>query len=252
VPDQWTPMLVGLVGVCVLLFGFSKTAMPVAAVLAGPLLVATLGVPGATGFAVPLLIFGDLFALGYFRQHADWKALRRMIPGVLLGFALTAALFTMLDARTLGRIIGFLILTSAALEVWRQRVDKGGGSVLPGAQSRIAVVFFGTLAGMTTMAANAGGAAMTLYLVKLRMSMRAFMGTSAWFFFILNSLKVPIVLAVGFVDRETLAADLFFAPMIVAGAFIGIYTFNRMNPKVFIDIALALSAVVACWLIVHG
>ena len=42
------------------------------------------------------------------------------------------------------------------------------------------VTYLGAIHGM---AANAGGTAMTLYLVKMRVSMLAFMGTSAWFFF---------------------------------------------------------------------
>jgi len=118
--------------------------------------------------------------------------------------------------------------------------------------NKAAIVFFGTLAGMTTMAANAGGTAMTLYLVKMRVSMLAFMGTATWFFFIINLLKVPIIGGLGFITRETLMADLFFAPLIVIGAFIGIFTFRRMNERLFVSIALSLSTVAALWLIIHG
>lgn len=251
-PEVWTPVLIGLVGLSVLLYGFSKTAMPVAGVLAGPILAATLGATTATGFAVPLLILGDLFGLLYFRADADWRVMRRLVPGVLLGFAITAILFKFIDVHSLGRIIGILILASVGLEVWRQRTEEGPAHDLPAMDSKVAIAFFGTLAGMTTMAANAGGAAMTLYLVKMRVTMLAFMGTSTWFFFILNSLKVPIVASLGFMSQETLMAGLWFAPLIVIGALIGIFTFRRMNQKAFVRIALALSAVAAIWLIIHG
>jgi len=120
VPATWTWVIVGLVAVPVLLYGFSKTAMPVAGVLAGPVLAVVLGPTVATGFMVPLLILGDLFGLFYFRQHGDWRLIRRLVPGVLLGFLLTAVLFKLLDTHTLGRIIGLLILASVALEVWRR------------------------------------------------------------------------------------------------------------------------------------
>lgn len=250
-PETWTWLLVGLVSAAVLLYGFSKTAMPVAGVLAGPVLAVVLGPTVATGFMVPLLILGDLFGLFYFRQHADWRLIRRLIPGVLLGFLVTAILFKLVDVHTLGRIIGVLILASVVLEIWRQRSEEDTDELEP-MTNKAAIVFFGTLAGMTTMAANAGGAAMTLYLVKMRVSMLAFMGTSTWFFFILNCLKVPIVASLGFITCETLTADLWFAPLIVIGAFVGIYTFRRMNQKAFVAIALALSTVAALWLIVHG
>ena len=118
--------------------------------------------------------------------------------------------------------------------------------------SRAGIAFFGTLAGMTTMAANAGGTAMTLYLVKMRVSMLAFMGTSAWFFFVLNVIKVPIVGGLGFITRETLVADLWLAPVLVLGALAGIALFRRMDERVFTTVALGLSGVAAGWLIVHG
>ena len=97
--------------------------------------------------------------------------------------------------------------------------------------------------------AAAGGAAMTLYLINMRVSMLAFMGTFAWFFFILNFLKVPILLGLGFLTAETLRADLLFIPVVVAGALIGIPVFRRMDERVFTNIALALSAVAATNLI---
>jgi uncharacterized membrane protein YfcA len=247
-PDAWTPTLLAVVGVCVFLYGFSKTAMPVAGVLAGPLLAAALGPTAASGFMVPLLILGDLFALARYRQHADWGLIRRIIPGVLLGFLITGVLFFALSLTALSRVIGALILVSVGLEVWRRRHPAEA----PERPHPATALFFGSLAGMTTMAANAGGTAMTLYLVNMRVSMLAFMGTSAWFFFILNVLKVPIVGSLGFITGDSLIAGLWFAPLILVGALAGIWTFRRMDERVFTGVALGLSALASLWLIVHG
>ena len=118
--------------------------------------------------------------------------------------------------------------------------------------SRLGIAFFGTLAGMTTMAANAGGAAMTLYLVKMRVPMLSFMGTATWFFFILNLIKVPVVVGLGFLTPATLLADLWLSPLIVVGALLGVVAFRRMNEKVFTYTALVLSGIVAVWLVIHG
>ncbi len=250
-PDSWTPLIIGAVVVGVVLYGFSKTAMPVAGVFAGPLLAAALGVTEAAGLMVPLLVLGDLFGLAYYRQHADWTLLRRLVPGVLAGFVITALLFAFLSTQTLGRIVGLLILGSVLLELWR-RWQERQGAVLGPMTSWTGIAFFGTLAGMTTMAANAGGAAMSLYLVKMRVPMLAFMGTSVWFFTILNAIKVPIVVGLGFLTPETLLADLWLSPLIVLGAFLGVFTFRRMNEKVFTYTALALSGIVSIWLVIHG
>ena len=248
-PDTWTPLLVAVVAGSVFLYGFSKTAMPVAGVLASPILAAALGATTASGFIMPLLILGDLFALARYRQHANWPLMLRLVPGVLVGFAITALLFRFVDTATLGRIIGVLILVSVALEVWRRRTPRVEGD---GPPHRLSVGLFGTLAGMTSMAANAGGTAMTLYLVNMRVSMLAFMGTFAWFFFVLNAIKVPILVGLGFLNTETLVADLWFVPVLVGGALLGYVVFRRMNDRVFTAVALGLSAVASVWLIVHG
>ncbi len=251
-PETWTPLVLVIVITAVFLYGFSKTAMPVAGVLAGPLLAATLGATVASGLMVPLLVLGDLFALARYRQHADWGLIRRLVPGVLLGFAITAVLFRVLPVSVLGRIIGVLILASLALEMWRRRIEGDNHRDLEPMTSKVGIAFFGTLAGMTTMAANAGGTAMTLYLVKMRVSMLAFMGTSAWFFFVLNLIKIPIIGGLGFITRDTLVTDLWLAPVLVVGVFVGIAVFKRMNERVFTAVALGLSGVAALWLIIHG
>lgn len=248
----WTPLVIVVVAAAVLLYGFSKTAMPVAGVLAGPVIAAVLSATTASAFVVPLLIVGDVFALTMYRQHADWGLIRRLIPGVLIGFVITALLFWFVDVRTIGRIIGVLILSSVILEVWRRRSGSFRSTESEAMTNRAAIAFFGTLAGMTSMAANAGGTAMTLYLVKMRVSMLAFMGTSTWFFFVMNLIKVPIVAGLGLLTWHTLLLDLLFLPAVVAGAVLGIFTFRRMNQVVFTNVALALSTIAAVWLIVHG
>ena len=251
-PDTWSFGLIATIGVAVLLYGFSKTAMPAAGVLAGPLLAAVLTPVVASGFVVPLLVLGDLFGLALYRQHADWGLIRRIVPGVLAGFVIVAVLFRILDTITLARIIGVLILITVILEVWRMRRGVQLEEQPAGHTSRLAVGFFGTLAGMTTMGANAGGAAMTLYLVNMRVPMLAFMGTSAWFFFILNVLKIPFVVALGALTWDSLWLNLWFAPLIVIGALVGAWAFRRMHPTFFVYAALTLSGMAAIWLIVKG
>lgn len=253
-PDTWEPLLIVVVTAAVLLYGFSKTAMPVAGVVAGPMLAAALGPTIAAGFAVPLLLLGDLMGLLYFRQHANWPVMLRIVPGVLVGFVITALLFAFASTSVVARVIGVLLLISVGLEIYRrrskidQKLDQGEGAT----PRRLEAGFYGTLTGVTTMAANAGGAAMTLYLVKMRVPMLAFMGTSVWFFFILNLIKVPFIIPLGLITQDSLVANLWFAPVLVIGALIGITTFRRMNQAWFERIALALSALASVWLVIHG
>lgn len=249
-PETWSTWTVAAVVAGVFLYGFSKTGIPGAGSVASPLLALALGPTTASGFVMPLLLVGDLFALARYRQHADWRLILRLVPGVLAGIALTAVLFRVLDVHTLARLVGVLLLASAGLEVWRRRRPRprsdGEG------RHRVAAGFFGVLAGMTTMAANSGGAPMQLYLLNMRVSMLSFMGTFAWFFFLINAIKVPIVVGLGFLDLGTLRADLLFLPAVVAGALVGYATFSRIDERVFTNAALVLSALAAAWLVVHS
>ena len=251
-PEAWSPAVVLSVAIAVFLMGFSKTAMPVSGMLAGPVLAAALTPAVAAGLAVPLLVLADLFGLALYRQHADWSLIRRLIPGVLVGFVFTALLFRFIETGLLSRILGLLILVSVGLEVRRLRGDSRRDAEQAAMSNRVVIAFYGTLAGMTSMAANAGGAAMSVYLVKMRVSMLAFMGTSVWFFFILNVIKVPFVVGLGFIDTESLIANLWFMPALVLGAGLGALVFRGMNPAVFTRIALGLSVVASLWLIVMG
>lgn len=262
--DAWTPLIIGSVAFGVLIYGFSKTAMPVAGMVGSALLAAALGPTIASGFVVPLLIVGDLFALSLYRQHADWQLIRRLVPGVLGGFIITAFMFAYLPTSVLARTLGVLLLITAALEAWRMRsehvaaaeADARGEapSDAPGEvmTNRAQIAFFGTLTGLTTMAANAGGAALTLYLVKMRVPILTFMGTSTWFFFILNVIKVPFVVALGLLTWDSLLASAFFLPALVVGTFIGRWSIKRMNKRTFVWVGLALSSLGALWLIIHG
>jgi uncharacterized membrane protein YfcA len=252
VPETWGPVLLGIVALAILLYGFSKTAMPVAGVVAGPMLAAALGPTVAAGFAVPLLILGDLMGLVYFRQHANWRLMLKIVPGVLVGFVITALLFAFASTTLIARVIGMLLLLSVGLELLRRRTDEVREVESTAGVRRLEVGFYGTLTGVTTMAANSGGAALSLYLIKMRVPMLAFMGTSVWFFFILNLIKLPIIIPLGLITRESLVSNLLFAPLIIVGALIGIATFRRMNQVWFDRIALALSALASLWLVLHG
>ena len=251
-PETWGPVLLGIVALAILLYGFSKTAMPVAGVVAGPMLAAALGPTVAAGFAVPLLILGDLMGLVYFRQHANWRLMLKIVPGVLVGFVITALLFAFASTTLIARVIGVLLLLSVGLELLRRRTDEVREVESTAGVRRLEVGFYGTLTGVTTMAATSGGAALSLYLIKMRVPMLAFMGTSVWFFFILNLIKLPIIIPLGLITRESLVSNLLFAPLIIVGALIGIATFRRMNQVWFDRIALALSALASLWLVLHG
>ena len=97
-PDAWSLGVLVIIGVAVLLYGFSKTAMPAADVLAGPLLAVVLTPVVASGFIVPLLVLGDPITLAFrasgpVNRRRIVRALRTRAVRILTDPLLTWLLF---------------------------------------------------------------------------------------------------------------------------------------------------------------
>jgi hypothetical protein len=100
------------------------------------------------------------------------------------------------------------------------------------------------------MIANAGGPMMTLYLVRLGVGKVAFLGTVAWFFFLVNLLKVPLSAGLGLITAHSLVISATLVPGIVAGALVGRRLVLGMSRAVFENTALIATAAAGLWLLV--
>lgn len=144
------------------------------------------------------------------------------------------------------RTIGLVLLLVLAAALWDRRRDGPAG--LP--HSRAVVIGAGALAGFTTMVANAGGPVLTLYLLAAGLPVLEFLGTSAWFFFVLNLFKVPFSARLGLITPASLGFDLLAAPAILAGAVIGRLTIRYVDQALFERLALGLTLLAALRLLV--
>lgn len=92
---------------------------------------------------------------------------------------------------------------------------------------------YGVLGGFTTMVANAGGPVMSLYLISAGFRKLGFLGTSAWFFLIVNVTKVPFSVGLGLIGTKSLLLDAALIVFVVPGAFIGRACVHRINQRLF-------------------
>jgi uncharacterized membrane protein YfcA len=103
----------------------------------------------------------------------------------------------------------------------------------------------GMTAGFTTMVANAAGPIMMLYLLAMRLPKIVFVGTAAWYFFVLNLFKVPFSVSLGLINPASLGVALWVGPFAVLGALVGRPIVERMNQRLFELVALSLTFVAA-------
>lgn len=250
------PEALALGALAALVVGLSKTAIPGAGLLSVPLVAGVVEGRLIAGASLPLLIFADLFAVTWYRQHARWDLLRPLVVWVAVGFAAGVAFYVAVGSsvRPIDVAIGVIILAMVALQAWRLWRRS---STRP-ATARDAALY-GSAGGFTTFVSNSAGPVMNTYLVGLGLGKEEQVGTSAWFYFVVNVSKIPLYLALGFLTDgghfftgASLAWNLAVAPAIVVGVFAGKWLLPRMSPQHFVLAVLALSAAGGLRLLVAG
>ncbi|MCB0630249.1 MAG: sulfite exporter TauE/SafE family protein, partial [Lewinella sp.] len=110
---------------------------------------------------------------------------------------------------------------------------------------------FGLLGGFSTMIGNAAGPVMAVYLLAIHLPKNTFIGTGAWFFLLINVIKVPLhVLVWKTIYWESLKISLLTAPAIILGIGIGIAVIKVIPERefrYFIIIVTFLTALRLFW-----
>lgn len=227
----WAMLAVGA-----MMAGFSKTGINGAGLLTVGLFAAVLPAKASTGLVLLVFLTADVFGVLSYRAHADWPTLRRLAPAVVVGILVGVVFLIYVDDTGLRRTIGAVLLLLVAVHLWfRKRSGDGGARVLP----RPVTVAAGTGAGFTTMVANSGGAVMSVYLLGARLPMLTFLGTTVWFFFLVNLFKTPFSIALGLIDATSLMTALALVPAVVVGAVLGRLLIKRIQQPTFEWLVLA-------------
>ena len=208
-----------LIGVCAMLIGMSKTGVPGVSMIVVPTMAMIFGGKASTGVLLPILITADLFAVIYYHRHAQWKPLLKALPWAFLGLLIALWAGTLVNDRQFKHIIAISVLFSLVLMVWNDRTHKENALT---AHPGFAVVF-GILGGFATMIGNVAGPVFAVYLLALRLPKKTYIGTTAWFFAIINITKLPLQYFVwNNISSQSLWVDLLAIPFVMLGAYAGI------------------------------
>ena len=184
----------------------------------------------STGAILPMLILADIFAVYTYRAHARGGLVLRLLPPAFAGIICGWLLMPYIPAQSFGPFIGWLTLALVVLVL----VQKFAPRLMNFAVEHPGIAWpFGWLAGSTTMIANAAGPVMTIYLLACRLPKFEFVGTAAWFFFAINLLKVPFSASLGLINSASLQLNLWLAPGVIGGIFIGRWLLGKINQSLF-------------------
>lgn len=235
---QWIFLAVGA-----FLTGVTKTGMPGLGVLTVAFFANALSARASTGALLPLLICADLIGLAYFRKHASWPHLWKLFPWVLPGILAGYFALGRISDLHVQWLIGGILLGMVGLNCWRRFASGGLSSAIPHTLWFTALA--GMLAGFATMVANAAGPVMTLYLLAIDMPKLALVGTSAWFFMLVNVSKVPFSAQLGLITPQSLLLDAVLILPMIPGALLGPVLLRHVNQARFENIVLALATLAA-------
>ncbi|MHA6512797.1 sulfite exporter TauE/SafE family protein [Tessaracoccus sp. Z1128] len=232
---EWLILLI-----CGLLIGFAKTAIGGVAMIAVVLAALVIPTKDSTGVVLVLLLVGDMVAIWTYRRNVDWRLIGRLVVPVLIGIGLGALFLSWVDGPLLKRTIGAILVSLLVLGRWSDRLAPHRPAV---ARS------YGSLAGFTTMVANAGGPPMNLYLLAAKYDKWRFLGTTAWFFFAVNLTKLPVSIGLGIVRADTAVLAFALAPAVLLGTWVGRLIIRRIDQPTFDRLVTVFVALTALYLL---
>lgn len=227
--------------IAAMLIGINKTAIPGLGVLPVVMLTLVFETKMSTGVQLGMLAMADIVAVAYYRKQADWRILLRLLPWALVGIAIGSVIlrFIPIDGSAMKRTIGGIVLALMVLSFVRKRLAP---EKLPSGIGWSG--FYGILLGSTTQLANVAGPISSIYFLAMKLPKEKYLGCCAWFFLILNWLKLPIFALEGRVTLESVKLDLCMLPAIIFGGFLGIVLLRKLPQKIF-ELIIQLLVVVA-------
>ncbi len=219
-----------IIGLCAFIVGAAKTGIPGIGILPALLMAQAMPALASTGMLLGILILGDLFAVTYHRHNAQWSHMPKLLPAAFAGIVAGHQIMKHISNEQLKPIIGIIVLVMLGLNYWRTRAQ---GENLHVPTQWWFGAGLGFVAGLTSMMANAAGPVMIIYFIAMQLPKVAFVGTSAWFFFVVNWLKVAFSTDLDLMTVETVKVNLIMIPAIGIGAVVGVVFLKRIPQKAF-------------------
>lgn len=238
---QWVAM-----GLAAIFLGVSRTGIRGSTMLAIPIFAEILGARVSAGIVLILFVVGDGVAVRHYYRSTHWKTVLRLFPWALLGILSGALVGGNVSELAFRRIMGGILLGSSLLLLWRE--VRSRELIIPG--TPLVSGLLGSAGGFSSMVGNAAGPLMNLYLMSKGYNKEQFIGTTAWFFFLMNVTKVPFHLFYWrTVTVEAIPLLLILAVPILAGTALGVWVARTLPERPFRLIVVGLAAVASLRLV---
>lgn len=230
-----------------LLTGMAKTGVHGAGMLSVPLLANVFGGQLSSGIMLPMLVMADVFGVWYYHRHASWYHLKILFPWAAAGVVLGTITGSYINDHVFKIVMAATILVSVAIMLWLEKL--GTPDNIP--KNKAFGATTGVAGGFTSMVGNLAGSVMSVYLLSVRLPKNAFIGTTAWFFLVVNWFKVPFhVFAWHTISWNTLLLDLLTLPAIILGAYLGILLVRQLTDTMYRWFIIGMTLIAAIGMLI--
>lgn len=236
-PLQW--MLAALAALCI---GLSKSGFAGVGLLTVIIMARLFPPLQSTGILLPLLIAGDILSVIVFHQHARWSHIWRMLPPTVVGIVIGYLLMRQIPGAAFGPVIGAIVLCMVILQALRHRATESFANF---PHTKWFAWTMGIWSGIATMLANAAGPVMALYFLSIDLPKFELVGTSSWFFLIVNVFKIPFSANLGLITTDTLLFNLILVPVVAVGIFAGQRLIKIVPQRLFENLLLIFATAAA-------
>ncbi|WP_419906727.1 sulfite exporter TauE/SafE family protein [Hoeflea sp.] len=231
----------------VVLTGISKSGFAGGlGILGVPLVALTMSPQAAAVLLLPILIGIDILSVWRYRRAWQIRIIVALLPGAALGIGLGMMGYSRIDPDLLRVAIGIMALCFVLrFALAKKPADQPH-------PSWASVLVASAASGFAGFVAHAGGPPIKGTLLRAGLDKSAFVGTNAFFFFLLNVTKGVGYFALGLFSIESALASALLLPCLVAGVGLGFALHKRVPQATFTALAHGLLAVAGIYLLLVG
>ncbi len=248
-PDVWFYIIATT---AIVILGLSKGGFAGIGMISTPMLALVMGPLEAASFMLPVMLSQDAIAVLMYRRIFNRRSLAVLLPGAVLGVIAAYLLASSVAEWVVELVLG---VVSLAFALWQLFATLRGAPVVADAEVRgnpTLGIACGAGAGFTSTIAHAGSPPFQFYTMPLRLGRDEYVGTSVYFFAILNVMKLPVFFALGQFHLAELPLIAMFIPIAMLSSWAGSKLVRYVSVQKFNILIIVMLIGVSCALIAQG
>ena len=200
-----------------------------------PLIVLVLPPKLALAVFLPLTLLIDIWIIFIWRKFFIFEIIWMMVLGGMIGQIFGWIFFNYFDDKSILIIVGTMALI-ASIKFFSNKLDffknlkNPVEKLTPNYLRSLILCFF---SGFASFVAWAGSAPAQIYLLKLKLNRKNFVGIMSFYFFLINFSKIPFYMDLNIFTSESLVLSFLLIPVLPIGIFLGKWLNLKLSDYLF-------------------